>query len=620
MKSLFGISTTIVWAWVFWCVATFAQTESLHKYHPWFEKQMALIAQSDDANLSDEALSTIIEKRESLYNEALKNIMLDPDSIDDYIKNYDSRIFKLKKMMAVNKRRGNKEAVLRDEVQIASYRLLMIQNEMIRRIFNALKHAKDAKAFEAEVYKIFSESYEKIDALDKKARYKRWLKKKPKNRIQKAIVRNIKEFYALKEINLDILRYFSENSKRIFRLYQYTRYKFLRPVLYLDSYPPFAELNAVLKPYGLSSVKVLLILFVTLLVFFVRKVLLGAIESLLVRFRYIGPYAKEVLSDIRRPISIWMVIVNIQLIWYIYHDLSVSDIVERGFLVLHVGFVTYILFKALNSVARVKLEDIERSGKMTVKSELFNITVKIINFAVLILGVLFMLHFAGVDLTTVLSGLGIGGFAVALAARDSLSNFFGTLSILISDVFSQGDWIEVDGKEGNVVEIGLRMTTIRTFDNALIAVPNATLANKEVKNWSRRIVGRRIKMKISLTYDSPPEKLRKTVEEIREMLRAHPGIATEKTAYSDRKNKSPKLVSKEDELGVKRTLMVFTDALSDSSIDILIYAFTKSTVWQEWLRVKEEVIYNIMEIVERNGLRFAFPTITVDGIERKDDR
>jgi MscS family membrane protein len=162
------------------------------------------------------------------------------------------------------------------------------------------------------------------------------------------------------------------------------------------------------------------------------------------------------------------------------------------------------------------------------------------------------------------------------------------------------------------VEIGLRITTIRTFDNALIAVPNATLANKDVKNWSKRLLGRRIKMQLAVKYDSKREDLQRAIDEIRQMLREHPGIATEKTMYQDRSKKSAKLVSKEDELGVKRTLLVYLDEFADSSINILVYTFSKSTVWRDWLETKEDVMYKLMEILERNNLAFAFPTITID--------
>jgi MscS family membrane protein len=434
--------------------------------------------------------------------------------------------------------------------------------------------------------------------------------------LEQQLQQNIREFYALKEINFDILRYFSDNIKKVYRLNQYTRFKLLRPALYIDNHVSLYHINAFLKPYGLSSVKILLILFVSLVILFIRKVFLQVVERIFLHLHFIGRYAKEVIDDIKAPISLLLLVINFELILYIYHDFSTYGISGRIFNILYTFFITYIIFRMLNSIARVKLENIDTSNRK-IKSELFNLTVKIINFIVIIIGFLFVLHFAGVNLTAVLSGLGIGGFAVALAARESLSNFFGTLSILMSEVFSQGDWIEADGKEGHVVEIGLRVTTIRTFDNALIAIPNATLANKEVKNWSRRVIGRRIKMKLAVKYDSKREDLQRAIDEIRQMLRTHPDIATEKTLYHEKGKKSAKLVSKEDELGVKRTLLVYLDEFDDSSINILVYTFTKSTVWSEWLRVKEDVMYKIMEIMEHNHLSFAFPTITIDQTDRE---
>ena len=98
----------------------------------------------------------------------------------------------------------------------------------------------------------------------------------------------------------------------------------------------------------------------------------------------------------------------------------------------------------------------------------------------------------------------------------------------MSDVFSQGDWIVSDGKEGTVVEIGLRVTTLRTFDNAMISIPNGVLANGDVKNWNRRVIGRRIKMKLGVKYNSKAENINNAVLAIREMLKDHKGIATVK--------------------------------------------------------------------------------------------
>jgi MscS family membrane protein len=241
-----------------------------------------------------------------------------------------------------------------------------------------------------------------------------------------------------------------------------------------------------------------------------------------------------------------------------------------------------------------------------------NVAIKIINFVIFIIGLLLVLHFAGANLTTVLSGLGIGGFAIAFAARETLSNFLGTISILMSDTYSQGDWIVVDGKQGNVVEIGLRVTTLRTFDNALISIPNGIVANKDVKNWNKRTLGRRIKMNIGIKYNSEPENIHVAIEEIREMLLTHPSIASNKSTYEENnRSKNIKLVSKEDELGVKRTLLVYLDEFSDSSINILVYCFAKKTDWAKWLEAKEDVMYKVMEILVKNNLEFAFPSLSL---------
>ena len=575
---------------------------------------MALIYKSRDTNLSDEAMQRLIEERDSLYTDLFHQVLLNKKLLYTNAEALDRKIFLLEKMIALNKRRGNKEAVLRDEVQLKSYRLLKLQNRMVRSLFRTLND-DDIASFEKKMHDTFAQAWQEIGKLDDKhLAYEEILRQKPKKRLMRQVQQNIREFFALLEINSDIVRYFSVNSRELYRHNKYDQLHILQPALAIEQIDGVQRVNRLLKPYGLSVIKLLLMLLVSLVVFFIRKVVIVLIEKMLLRMRSVGPYAKEVLLDVRKSISVLLLLINLQVILFIYHKFSYDVSTAATFGMAYSVVITYIIFRTLNSIARVKLEHIDQSRKK-VKSELFNITVKIVNFIVLIIGFLFFLHFAGVNLTAVLSGLGIGGFAVAIAARESLSNFFGTISILMSEIFSQGDWIEVDGKEGTVVEIGLRVTTIRTFDNALIAIPNATLANKEVRNWSRRIIGRRIKMKLGLTYDSDRKALRRAVEEIRTMLQEHPDIATEKTAYQDEFKKSPKLVSKEDSLGVKRTLMVHLDEFDDSSINILVYAFTKSTVWSEWLRVKEDVMYRMMEILERNGLQFAFQTITIDGID-----
>jgi MscS family membrane protein len=310
------------------------------------------------------------------------------------------------------------------------------------------------------------------------------------------------------------------------------------------------------------------------------------------------------------PINIFFITINIEMIIYIYHNFATIKIVSTFFNIIYALFFTLILYRIINTIASIRLEDINIVGKK-IKNEMINVALKIINFLILIMGILLVMHFAGANLATVLSGLGIGGFAIAFAARESLANFLGTISILMSDIFSQGDWIVVNNSEGTVVEIGLRVTTLRTFDNALIAIPNGTIANNDVKNWSRRTLGRRIKLSLGIKYDSKPVDIRNAITQIRQMLQEHNGIATTKTNYTYEKHKRTKLVSQEDSVGVKRTLLVYLDTLSDSSITILVYCFTKTIDWNQWLETKEDVIYKIMDILETNHLEFAYPSLSI---------
>ncbi len=238
--------------------------------------------------------------------------------------------------------------------------------------------------------------------------------------------------------------------------------------------------------------------------------------------------------------------------------------------------------------------------------------ISIFKAIIITVAVLLFLIKIEVNITGILASLGIGGLAVALAAQNTLSNFFGLIKIIVDNSFSQGDWIVGTGVEGSVVEIGFISTKIRTFDNALITVPNATLANNSLKNWNRRSMGRRIKMHIGVGYNSKRENLQKAINEIDNMLRMHSGIAVDVNNYEiKRKRKERKLVSTEDLYGIKSTLLVYLDKFSDSSIDVLIYAFTNTTNWQEWLEIKQDIYFKIWQILEENNLDFAYPSQSI---------
>lgn len=561
----------------------------------------------DDDNITQEQMEDLLQKQEQSYVEALENIMKNKQ---EYLKAkdlYTPEISTLNKMMKINERAGNKYAVIRDEVQLKSYNLLRSQNQMIKNVLYALDYS-NIKSFEEALNKIIAKNQEEVQKIAS-VDYKPILEIGSDNTLTKA-KENIKEFYALLEVNKDVVNHLYSFEKRMYRLNKYSKYHLISAVLFINHSSIGRMVNPILDNYDLSIAKILFILIISVLLYIVRKYLYEWIRNYLAKIGALEKYSKAILGRAKKPFSILIIAINIEFALYIYNDFITNEILNKIFNISYSLIFIWLIYRILNIVVNIKIEEIDKSNKK-IKNEMINVGNKIVNFLIVIIGLLSILYFAGVDLTAVLSGLGIGGLAVALAAKETLSNFFGTLSILLSDVFSQGDWIVIESEEGVVIEIGLRVTTLRTFDNALIAIPNSTLANKDVKNWSKRTLGRRIKMKIGVKYDSKPEDIKKTVNDIRNMLEEHPRIATKRTEYQHRLTNSHKLVSQDDLQGVKKDVLVYLDEFSSSSIDILVYCFSKSVNWEEWLETKEDVMHRIMEILEKNSLEFAFPSMSL---------
>jgi MscS family membrane protein len=246
------------------------------------------------------------------------------------------------------------------------------------------------------------------------------------------------------------------------------------------------------------------------------------------------------------------------------------------------------------------------------RAEVINFFIIIIKFLLIISAIIVILHNMGINIFGIVASLGIGGIAIALAAKESLSNIFGSISIILDNMFSQGDWIVTPKGQGTVVEIGLRSTKVRTFDNAMTYYPNAYLASVEVKNFNKRKLGRRIKMHVGVEYRSNMQDVLKAVDDIRHMLIEHEGIADDNTHFdSSDMGANTRITKLEDQYGISKTLLVYLDSYGESSINILVYCFSKTVNWAEWLEVKQDVLYKISQILEQNQLTFAFPSSTL---------
>ena len=212
-----------------------------------------------------------------------------------------------------------------------------------------------------------------------------------------------------------------------------------------------------------------------------------------------------------------------------------------------------------------------------------------LKFIAYLVGVVSVLELWGVDAASIIAGLGLFSVALALGAQNFFKNLIGGLLIIGEKRFKQGDWINIEGvAEGEVEKIDFRSTLIRRFDKAPIFVPNSVLSDSEIINFSE-MPFRRIRFNVGLIYQTTPE----TILNIRKDIEDY--------------------VAKNDDLvnADEATTTIRVTQFNDSSIDLLIYCFTKSTRWYDYTKAKEDLILEIIKIVKNNGSDFAYPTQTI---------
>lgn len=198
--------------------------------------------------------------------------------------------------------------------------------------------------------------------------------------------------------------------------------------------------------------------------------------------------------------------------------------------------------------------------------------------------ILMLLNTFGIKITSLLAVGGLGGIALAFAAKDTIANFLGGMMIFWDRPFSVGDWISSPDKEieGTVQDIGWRLTRILTFDKRPLYVPNGVFSTIGVENPSR-MTNRRIKTKIGLRY-CDAHRVAGVIKDTEEMLRNHPEIDT------------------------SQTLIVNLVEFGDSSLNFLVYTFTKTTDWIKFQAVQQDVFLKIIEIITKHGAECAFPS------------
>jgi len=279
------------------------------------------------------------------------------------------------------------------------------------------------------------------------------------------------------------------------------------------------------------------------------------------------------------------------------YELTLIQVFDKLFLLSFIISLFWIALRMIDFVAYVflykaSLTESKSDDQMVPFIKELSKIVTIIFGVFVILGAVFNLNVA-----TIIAGLGIGGIAVALAAQDTLQNLLGSFTIFADKPFVVGDLVRIDKYEGTIEKVGFRSTLIRTLDKTLVIIPNKKMVDSPLENLSLRNL-RRMKFNISLKYDTPVEVMHKISKEIEAYVNGHDSTSND-------------------------TLVTF-DSFGESALNIQVLYFIEIVDYNDYMHIREDINYRIMQIVAENKAEFAFPTQTVyheyvDGKPVKDE-
>ena len=265
-------------------------------------------------------------------------------------------------------------------------------------------------------------------------------------------------------------------------------------------------------------------------------------------------------------------------------DFNLVQYIGKGFNLLLLITIFWIINRSIDFVG-FKLKNKASETESKVDDQLIPFAIDIAKVLTIVLGVVMILgNVFDVNVTALITGLGIGGVAFALASKESLENLLGSFTIFFDKPFTVGDTVNLGGVTGTVEKVGFRSTRIRTFDKSVVTVPNKNIISTELDNLGARPV-RRVKFNIGLTYDTSIENIKNIVDDIQKLIDDHPMTNQE---------------------GKVRFLNFGT-----SSLDIMVLYYVDSPDWEVLIDAQQKINFDIIEIVNKYKCEFAFPSTSV---------
>ena len=329
---------------------------------------------------------------------------------------------------------------------------------------------------------------------------------------------------------------------------------------------------------------------ITLFLFFIKNKLINVIFALSQKTNTV--YDELILFSIKTP-STYLIIFGYIFVIIDYFNknevLNLSFSLSSAVFSLIVIIISWSLLRGLNYYLQLKpfTKNLSSEDDITLITETYEIVVRILKILVVVITALIIMQEIGLSISGLLAFGGVGGLIVGLAAKDLLSNFFGGMMIFFDRPFRVGEFIKSPDRniEGIVEKIGWRLTVVRTFSKNVLYIPNTAFSSIIVEN-ATRMSNRRINETIGIRYDDL-NKMTDIIQDVNNILESNPDI--------DQTQKAK----------------VYFKSFSASSCDFFIYAFTKTKDWEEFLRIKQDVLLKVAEIIEQHNAEIAYPTTTV---------
>ncbi len=333
--------------------------------------------------------------------------------------------------------------------------------------------------------------------------------------------------------------------------------------------------------FGNSLAQIILFFGIIVLSVIVGKVIYYIIKT---RARQVTKKSESKIDDlllhtIEKPLIFCLIMIGIGLglnVLTISADMfSTVEIISD--ILITIGAV-WIVINFIDAIIKLYFLPLAETTDTRLDDQIIPIASKVTKWLVIIFAVLIIASRFGYDITAILAGLGIGGLAFAFAAKETIADMFGGMSILMSKPFMVGDWVDFEGTVGEVEKVSLRHTTIRNLDKRTVTIPNSKISKSSVVNISSA-PSRKIVFNLGLTYETPVKKMNKAIELITEIVNNHENCEN-------------------------YPIVQFSE-FKDSALNLLVIYYAEN---DKWFAARHDINMSIKEAFEKNKIDFAYPT------------